>query len=289
MISWLFPPESARRLLPDSRGRPTPYVIAIMTFVTIVIAAAGLALASAARVVSAGAEARISVQLPDGQARAPATLTAMRSLPGVAAAEPVPQEEVRSTLEQWLGPQSEAANLPIPVLIDVTTSPGANSEQIATGLQRAVPDARVSTYAEELAPLARSLGALQWLALGLIILMGTATSAAVVLAARGALDTNRATIEIMHGIGATDEQVTRLFQRRIAIDALLGGVGGAAAAALVLLLVLGPVAELGGLMTGGTGLRTQDIALLAAIPFLLAILATVVARVAVRRALRSAL
>lgn len=289
MISWLFPPESARRLLPDSRSRPTPYVIAIMTFVTIVIAAAGLALASAARVVSAGAEARISVQLPDGQARAQATLVAIRSLPGVAAAEPVPQEEVRSTLEQWLGPQSETANLPIPVLIDVTTSPGANSEQVATTLRKAVPDARVSTYAAELAPLARSLGALQWLSLALIILMATATSAAVVLAARGALDTNRATIEIMHGIGATDEQVTRLFQRRIAIDALLGGVGGAAAAALVLLLVLGPVAELGGLMTGGTGLRTLDVALLAAIPFLLAILATVVARAAVRRALRSAL
>ena len=46
------------------------------------------------------------------------------------------------------------------------------------------------------------------------------------LAARGALDTNRSTIEVMHGIGATDDQVARLFQRKIALDALTGGLAG---------------------------------------------------------------
>lgn len=289
MTGWLFPPESTRRLLPESRGRPTLYVIAIMTFVTIVIAAAGLALANAARLVNAAAESRISVQLTDGQPPASALLGTIGRVRGVAAVEAVPEKDVRSTLEEWLGPQSDAADLPLPVLLDVTTSPGVDSSQVAEALRKAVPRARISTYSSELAPLSRSLGALQWLAFGLIVLMATATSAAVVLAARGALDTNRATIEIMHGIGATDEQVTLLFQRRIAIDALLGGLGGAAAAGTVLLIVLGPVAELGGLVTGGPGLRPVDIAALAAIPIVLAMLATVVARTAVRRALRTAL
>ena len=57
----------------------------------------------------------------------------------------------------------------------------------------------------------------------------------MVLAARGALDTHRFTIEVMHGIGATDVQVTHLFQRKIAIDALIGSLLGGVAAALVLL------------------------------------------------------
>ena len=39
---------------------------------------------------------------------------------------------------------------------------------------------------------------------GLVLLIAVATAAAVVLAARGALDNHRATIEVMHGIGATD-------------------------------------------------------------------------------------
>ena len=69
------------------------------------------------------------------------------------------------------------------------------------------------------------------------LLIALATAAAVVLAARGALDTHRATIEVMHGIGATDLQVARLFQRKIALDALFGGLAGGVAAALVLLLL----------------------------------------------------
>ena len=68
-------------------------------------------------------------------------------------------------------------------------------------------------------------------AFGLVLLLSAAAAAAVVLAARGALDTHRFTIEVMHGIGATDLQVTHLFQRKIAIDALIGSLAGALAAA----------------------------------------------------------
>ena len=51
-------------------------------------------------------------------------------------------------------------------------------------------------------------------------------------AARGAraLDTHRDTIEVIHMLGATDIQIARLFQRRIALDALLGGLVGTAGA-----------------------------------------------------------
>ena len=289
MIAWLFPAESARRLLPDGRGRATPWIIAIMTFVTIVIAAAGLALANAASLVGSAAERQISVQLTEARGGDPAGLGALRRIPGVAEARVVPEAEVRSTLERWLGPDSEGLGLPLPVLVEVKVAPGADTERVAQALRRAVPGARVSTYEEELAPLARSLAALQWLALGLIVLMATATSAAVVLAARGALDTHRGTIEVMHGIGATDRQVVLLFQRRIALDALLGGATGAAAAALALLMVLGPAAGLIGGLAGGAALSLSDLLLLAAIPLLLTVLATVVARVAVQRALRATL
>ena len=79
------------------------------------------------------------------------------------------------------------------------------------------------------------------------------------LAARGALDTHRFTIEVMHGIGATDVQVTNLFQRKIAIDALVGSVAGGAAAALVLLLLAGGAAFAGEL-TGGARCGAFDLA-----------------------------
>jgi len=110
----------------------------------------------------------------------------------------------------------------------------------------------------------------------------------VVLAARGALDTHRFTIEVMHGIGATDLQVTHLFQRKIAIDALIGSIVGGLAAAAVLLLLAGGAA-FAGEFTGGATLSLGDLAILALLPFALTALATWVARTAVLQALRQAL
>jgi cell division transport system permease protein len=110
----------------------------------------------------------------------------------------------------------------------------------------------------------------------------------VVLAARGALDTHRFTIEVMHGIGATDLQVTQLFQRKIAIDAFIGSVAGAVAAALVLLL-LATGASFAGELTGGATLSGLDFLILALLPLALTALATWVARTAVLAALRRSL
>lgn len=289
MLSWLFPPPSERRLLPEARGRPMPYVIAIMMFVTLVVAAAGLAIANSASVVREGVANRYSIQIPDGAALVPRAVAAARSAPGVADVRPVPEAEVRRTLEGWLGDEASRAELPIPALIDVDLSAGASASAVGQRIRAAVPQARFTAYGEQLAPVARSLTALQWLALGLVVLMGIATAASVVLAARGALDTNRASIEIMHGIGATDEQVARLFQRRIAIDSLLGGLAGAAAAALVLLLVSAISGGLMGQLAGGALLDAGDMLLLVLLPFAGTLLATVVARTAVLKALRAAL
>ena len=77
-----------------------------------------------------------------------------------------------------------------------------------------------------------------------------ATAATVVLAARAALDTHRGTIEILHLMGATDVQVARLFQRRIALDALFGGLIGFILAALVLIGIGERVSALGSELLG---------------------------------------
>lgn len=291
MIGGAFAGSQAeRRLLPGGNFRgPTPYVIAIMTFAMIVIAAAGLALANAAGIVAGAVEHRYVVQIPDGGGgRLEAAIRAARSSAGVVSVRPVGEEEMRSTLERWLGPVGAESGLPVPALVHVELEPGADSGAIARALGSAVPEARLVAERSAVGPLLGSIRALQWLALGLVLLMAVATSAAVVLAARGALDTHRSTIEIMHGIGATDRQIARLFQRRIALDSLAGALGGGAIAALVLLLVGGRAASLSGDMAGGAPLAAGDLVLLALLPLLAVALATVVARLAVLSALRKA-
>ena len=290
MSGWFAPSTAERRWLPEDRRRPTPWVIAIMMFVTLVVATAGLVLANSARTLAAGAEQRWSVQIPDGSRLAPAALAAARSAPGVIAAKPVSETEIRATLEQWLGPEAAAsAGLPIPALIDLDLAPGADSRAIAARIETAAPGSRLVAFADRLAPLLGAVRALQWLALALVAMMALATAAAVVLATQGAFDINRPTIDVMHGIGATDEQLAALFQRRIALDALAGGLSGAAAAGLVLLGVAAIPGSLLGDLGGGALLRPIDLVALALLPIAATLLAMRVARAAVMKALRERL
>lgn len=290
MLGWLFAPAVDRRLLAGGQIRgPTAYVIAIMTFVMVIVAAAGLALANSAGVVSRGVEHRYTVQIPGGGDSLQQALPSIRSIPGVSTAEPVPEEQMRRTLERWLGPAAGASDLPVPALIHLDLSPDADAATIAAQIERSVTGARLVAHRETLEPLLRSLSALQWLSLALVLLMAAATSAAVVLAARGALDTHRSTIDVMHGIGATDLQVTHLFQRKIAVDALIGSLVGAAAAAIVLLLLASGEAALAGDIAGGPALGGRDLLILVLLPLAAVVLASWVARRAVLSALRRSL
>jgi len=289
MLDWLFPSPADRRLLGTAKfGGPTPWVIAIMSFSIMLIAASGLALASTAVLVSRSIEARYALQVPGGGANLAQLVATVRSTPGVSSVQAVPESDMRQTLERWLGPAAESAELPVPALIDFDAADASRLPSLQRRAQSIAPGASIVAHRDSVGPLLHSLHLLQWVAFGLVLLLSAAASAAVVLAARGALDTHRFTIEVMHGIGATDLQVTHMFQRKILIDALIGSLAGALAAAVVLLL-LASGAALAGELTGGATLGPIDLLVLALLPLALTILATWVARTAVLRSLRKAL
>lgn len=282
--------DAESRLLPGGTFRtPTPYVIAIMTFAMLIVAAAGLALANAAGVVAGAVEHRYVLQLPDGgNGKLDAAVRSARAVRGVVAVEPVPEAQMRKTLERWVGSAGLGEQLPVPAIVHLDLDPQANVAAIGASLERAAPGARFIAEQATVQPLLHSLQALRWLAVALVLLMAIATSAAVVLAARGALDTHRPTIDIMHGIGATDHQVARLFQRKIALDSVAGAAAGAILAALILLLIGGGGAALAGELTASAPLHVGDFVILALLPVAAVLLATLVARAAVLGALRKA-
>lgn len=288
-MNQLFATDAEKRLIPSSGMRgPVPLLIAIMTFVIVVVAAAGLALSNTSAVVKAGVENRYSIQISDGAAKAPAAIAAARKVPEVNRVRQVAPEDLRRTLERWLGPSASEADLPLPAIIDVDLRPGADAGKVGKAIESAVPGARFIAHRTSLEPLLKALRGLTLLALGLVLLIALASAAAIVLAARGALDTHRATIDVMHGIGAEDQQLVRLFVRQIAIDALSGGVAGAATAGLVIAFIIGG-AGYATLLSGSPPLDWNDALLLLLLPIAIALLATQVARGALMKALHERL
>jgi cell division transport system permease protein len=280
-----------RRLLPEGRlAGPMPWVIAIMMFLTVLAAAAGLGLGGAAASLGAGLGNRVTVQVlepnPDlREAEAARALDRLRRLPEVESARRLSPAEMKDLLEPWLGAGALQGDLPIPAMIDAHLVPGARADMLSAAVTAAAPSARIDDNAQWLAPLGRLISALKWLALGLVALMIAATAATVVLAARAALDTHRATIEVLHLMGATDVQVARLFQRRIALDALFGGVVGFGASALALLVIGQRIGALGSDLLGSANLPGTSWLVLGALPILGVGLAMLVARATILRAL----
>jgi cell division transport system permease protein len=278
------------RLLPAEKLHgPTTAVTAIMTFAMVVVAAAGLALANAASAVSEGAENSYIIQIPSAAASdLPKAVAAARSLPQVRSITPVPQSEMRDALKRWLGEAAESSDLPVPAMATVELAPGSDPAPVEAAVRKRVAEASFATQSSELKPVLGSLRALQWLALSLVLLMASATAAAIVLAARGALNTHRSTVEIMHGIGATDAQVTRLFERKIAGDSIAGALLGTAGGAIVLLLLGSSLAAAaGGLESAPLGFA--DAGILALVPLGAVVIAVAVARSTLLRALRATL
>jgi cell division transport system permease protein len=282
-----------RGLLPEGRFTgPMPWVIAIMMFLTVLAAAAGLGLRNAARTLDADIGNRVTVQIVEAnpdfrEAQARITISELDKMAGVKSIRRIEAVEMERLLEPWIGAGGLEADLPIPVMIDVDLTPEAYAslDVIRAAVTEVAPSARVDDNAQWLAPLAKLIAALKWLSAGLVLLMVGATAATVVLAARAALDTHRGTIEVLHLMGATDVQVARLFQRRIALDALFGGVVGLVAAALVLLVIGNRVGALGSELLGSAGLPLTSWLILVGLPVAGVFLAMLVARTTILRAL----
>lgn len=148
------------------------------------------------------------------------------------------------------------------------------------------PSARVEPHGQWLGPLVGVMRSLVWLSGLLVVLMAAACCAIIVWAARSALNTHRATLEVMHLLGASDAQIARLFQRRLGLDALFGASLGFFAGSLAILLLGYRFTAMGSELLGSLGLGVLGWLALLALPLATALLAMLAARLTVLAALR---
>jgi cell division transport system permease protein len=288
-------PAHDRKLIPEGRlSGPMPWVIAIMLFLTLLVAAGGLTLTEAARQGGQDLARQVTVQIIEADpaqraAQRAAVTRALRKLDSIAEVKPVPDADVRALLEPWLGTGVIDADVPVPALVDVRFGSVPTAEtltRLQSTLRSVAPNIRVDSHSSWMAPFFDLMRALLWLAAAVFLLLLVATSAVVILAVRSTLNTHRETIEIMHMMGGTDVQAARLFQRRVALDALLGGIVGFIVAAVVIITVGGRFAAVEPGLLSGAHFPYYGWAILALIPLAVMALAMLMARMTVISALK---
>jgi cell division transport system permease protein len=291
-------PAHDRKLIPEGRlSGPMPWVIAIMLFLTLLVAASGLTLAHAAQQGGQDLARQFTVQIivtdPFERAAKRAEVTQyLRQVDGIKSVEPLSDASVRKLIEPVLGADILDADIPVPALIDVrfVHAPAqANLRTLRASLRRIAPDVRLDPHSAWMAPFYRLMHMLLVLAGTVFLLLMAATSAVVILAVRSTLNTHRGTLEIMHLMGGTDLQAARLFQRRVALDALWGGFVGFCAAAFVMATLSDQLAAAEPSLLAGVAFPVYGWIILALIPLAVTALAMLMARFTVISALKKML
>ena len=271
--------------------------MAIMVALTVLAAGGALALANIVGGARADLAGSVTVQIVEADdelrnAQAQRAVVVLEGLDGIEDVRRVPDAELSSLVEPWLGSDFDGEVVPLPALIDVRLSGAATQARVIAledSLAEAAPAARVDAQSDWLAPVFSTFSSLRWLAVGLIALLAFTGAAAVWLAARNALGTNRSTIEVVHLLGGTDSQIARIFQRSVLVDAALGGLLGFALGGAALVVVGAQFALLDSGLVQAGGLGAVDWLLLALIPLAAVAIALLTARMTVMASLRKML
>lgn len=216
-------------------------------------------------------------------------LKLLNATPGIASAHALSQEQLIALMAPWLGSSDVLKDLPLPALIDVTLKPDfetvVNIDALAQRIAKTVPGASLDDHRRWLDRLIGLSRSIEWLAVGIVSLIGTVTAATTYYATRTGMAIHREVIEVLHVIGAADAYIAQQFAHRAFILGLKGGLLGLA----LTLPILGAIAFGAHKMQGGfladLSLPVSGVLAVLALPFAAALLAMLTARIAAHGAL----
>jgi cell division transport system permease protein len=241
-------PRVATAIVPKSSiaGSSLIAVVAIMTFL------AGLTCGAVTMIVSAASDWRsdvgreVTIQVRPATARdieadvAKAAELA-RAAAGIADVRVYTKDESARLVEPWLGNGLVLDELPIPRMIVVRLRSGAppNFTTLRQMLAAQVPSATLDDHRRWIDRMRAMAGTAAAAGFAILLLVLVVTVLSVTFATRGAMATNRPIIEVLHYVGATDNFVSRQFQRHFLILGFKGGAIGGGGAILLFGLMQG--------------------------------------------------
>ena len=233
LFAMLAPDRYADRVVPPSGYTAwlTSFTAGAMAFLAVFALALSLAAGRLADRWSDALDRTATVRLsaPEDQMalQTTAVLDVLATTPGIASARAMTDDEQRTLLEPWFGPDLPIDTLPLPRLIEITEdSTGYDGEGLRLRLAAEAPAAVLDDHTRWRKPLAVAAARLRLLGQLSIVLIATATAAMITLAANSALSANAQVIKVLRLVGTRDSYIARAFVRRFTLRALSGAAAG---------------------------------------------------------------
>ncbi len=274
-------------------------LIALMTFLAVIALSSSFVLKSMSDRWSSGLENKITVEIPptshDGETRnkneisqiAERIESLLQNHPAIDSVTILDNDEISELISPWLGENFSLEDIPVPGLLSVELNETSASpvDKLADRIEAIDKSSRLDTHESWLNDLLNFAGALQLGAFILAIIIGSTTVAAVAGAVRARMAVHSAEIELLHIMGASDEYITRQFQRHSLILALKGGLAGTVSAMLGMMIVAHLAGDMHIALIPEFRLSTWQLIFLLSMPFFAGLVAMTTARFTVLKAL----
>lgn len=217
-------------------------LVLMMVYLATFVTAAEVTLSAVTLTWDRGVQSRLTVEIPamDEESstpqaeRAQQVLAILHAMPEVGHVSLVSDQETLGLIKPWISQPDLLKALPVPVLIDVERKADANltAEDVRQALKPVLRDARIDDHASWLSDLSAFVNGLTLLGLFLIILTALTLMICITLLCRSVMATERATMDLLHFLGADDNDIAAHFQRLTISLAWLPALSGFVAAAL---------------------------------------------------------
>ena len=207
---------------------------------------------------------------------------------GIEAVARVENKKLQSMLIPWLGETMANADLPLPVVLDVTLKNGAkiDIEKLQTTISEIAKGAEIDTHEAWVAAFLKFSTAVRALIIMFAVLIIVAISLMIAFTSRASLHLHTKAVRLLHSIGAQDSYIARQFQKEACSLTLKGASVGCIIAAIFFWAMGYYLQSLGNASIPALEMNRKHILLLFAVALICGIVASTTARFSVMKQLK---
>jgi cell division transport system permease protein len=226
---------------PDSvTGKSLTLVVSIMCFLACLTAGAVYMVNQSANAWIRDIASEVTIQIEprekvDTERLVKDVATFVAKQPGVRAVKPMGLDESAALIEPWLGTSEALKSLPLPrlIAIDLDRADPPDFAALRQKLAQQFKGVALDDHRHWQAQIRTVTRSLALGGLGILMLVGAATTAIIISATRSSMSANREIVEVLHFVGASDRFIAREFERHFLALGVRAGLVGAGFAMLV--------------------------------------------------------
>lgn len=161
-------------------------------------------------------------------------ISALEQSSGVLTVSRVEPEKLRKILVPWLGEEMSKADLPLPVVLDVTLKQGVTVDipKLQAALSLLAPGTEVDTHEAWVSAFISFSSAIRTVITMFALLIVVSIGLMIAFTSRASLHLHKKAVHLLHSVGAEDKYIARQFQQEACMVTMRGASAGCVIAAL---------------------------------------------------------